>query len=50
MGNWEYLVVPLDEAGGVKKQVDLRPGHLNELGAQGWEAVGLTLKKGDLVA
>ena len=26
MGNWEYLVVPLDEAGGVKKQVDLRPG------------------------
>ena len=23
MGNWEYLVVPLDEAGGVKKQVDL---------------------------
>jgi hypothetical protein len=24
---------------------DLSPEHLNELGAQGWEAVGLTLKK-----
>jgi len=48
---WEYLVVPLDDAGGLKKKsMDLAPGHLNELGAQGWEAVGLSLKKGDLVA
>jgi hypothetical protein len=28
----------------------LRPDRLNELGAQGWEAVGLSLKKGDLIA
>jgi hypothetical protein len=26
------------------------PGRLNELGAEGWEAVGLSLKYGDLVA
>lgn len=47
---WEYLVAALDDAGGLKKSADLSPARLNELGAQGWEAVGLTLKKGDLVA
>ena len=47
---WEYLVVPLADAGSLKKSGDLQPDHLNELGAQGWEAVGLSLKKGDLVA
>ncbi len=47
---WEYLVVPLADAAGLKKTADYRPDRLNELGAQGWEAVGLTLKKGDLVA
>jgi hypothetical protein len=48
---WEYLLVPLEEAGGVKKRSDgLVPQRLNELGAEGWEAVGLSLKKGDLVA
>jgi hypothetical protein len=47
---WEYLVIPLDEAGGIKKDAELAPSRLNELGAQGWEAVGLSLKKGDLVA
>jgi hypothetical protein len=47
---WEYLVVPLDDAGGLKKGSDLAPGRLNELGPQGWEAVGLSLKKGDLIA
>ena len=48
---WEYLVVPLEEAGKVKKKsADLTPARLNNLGAQGWEAVGLTLKRGDLVA
>jgi len=51
MTNWEYLVVPLEEAGALKKRAEaLEPGRLNELGRQGWEAVGLTLKKGDLVA
>ena len=47
---WEYLVVPLAETGSLKKSGDLQPDHLNELGAEGWEAVGLSLKKGDLVA
>jgi hypothetical protein len=50
MQTWEYLVVPLEAAGGLKKRSELSPDRLNELGAQGWEAVGLTLKKGDLVA
>jgi hypothetical protein len=48
---WEYLVVPLEDAGRLKKKsADLSPDRLNELGSQGWEAVGLTLKKGDLIA
>ena len=48
---WEYLVVPPESAGGLKKKsADLRPDRLNELGSQGWEAVGLSLKRGDLVA
>ena len=48
---WEYMVVPLKDAGDVKKGSDgLSPDLLNELGSQGWEAVGLTLKRGDLVA
>jgi hypothetical protein len=47
---WEYLVVPLDRAGGLRKDADLAPARLNELGSQGWEAVGLSLKRGDLVA
>ena len=51
MQNFEYLVVPLDGARKLKKgSSDLTPKRLNELGAQGWEAVGLTLKQGDLVA
>lgn len=48
---WEYLVVALEDAGRLKKRsADLMPERLNELGSQGWEAVGLSLKKGDLVA
>jgi hypothetical protein len=50
MQKWEYLVVSLEEAKGVKKNADLRADRLNELGSQGWEAVGLSLKYGDLVA
>jgi hypothetical protein len=51
MDKWEYLVVPLDDAADLKKRsADLAPDRLNELGAQGWEAVGLSLKRGDLVA
>ena len=47
MTNWEYLVVPLEEAGGLrKKDVGLEPDRLNDLGRQGWEAVGLTLNAG----
>jgi hypothetical protein len=51
MQRFEYLVVPLDDARNLKKKsTDLVPDRLNELGAQGWEAVGLSLKQGDLVA
>jgi hypothetical protein len=48
---WEYLLVPLEDAGGLKKKSSgLSPDLLNRLGSEGWEAVGLTLKRGDLVA
>ena len=51
MQKWEYMVVPLAQAGTLrKKSVALSPDRLNELGAEGWEAVGLSLKRGDLVA
>jgi hypothetical protein len=51
MQQWEYLVVPLDAAKRLKKGSEpLPPEQLNELGGQGWEAVGLSLKQGDLVA
>jgi len=51
MQKWEYLVVPLQDAGGLKKTSSgLRPDRLNDLGRDGWEAVGLTLKRDDLVA
>jgi hypothetical protein len=47
MSSWEYLIVPLDEAAKMKKKsADLRPEHLNVLGAQGWEAVAVTLNQG----
>jgi hypothetical protein len=49
-GQWEYLVVPLAEAGKIKKGSDLRPDRLNQLGSEGWEAVGVSLKTGDLIA
>ena len=48
---FEYLVVPLKEAKNLKKEEDaFVPEHLNELGEEGWEAVGLSLKYGDLMA
>jgi hypothetical protein len=48
---FEYLVVPLKEAKNLKKDEDaFVPEHLNELGEEGWEAVGLSLKYGDLMA
>jgi len=48
---FEYLVVPLKEAKSLKKDEDaFVPEHLNELGLEGWEAVGLSLKYGDLMA
>jgi hypothetical protein len=51
MQKWEYLVVPLEAAKKLKKgSLALPPEQLNELGEQGWEAVGLSLKQGDLVA
>ena len=51
MQKCEYMVVPLAQAGTLKKKsVGLSPDRLNELGSEGWEAVGLSLKRGDLVA
>ena len=51
MSRWEYLVVPLKDAAGLKKDAEgLAPDRLNELGSEGWEAVGVSLKQGDLVA
>lgn len=48
---FEYLVVPLKEAKNLKKDEEaFVPEHLNELGLEGWEAVGLSLKYGDLMA
>ena len=48
---FEYVVAPLKEAKGLKKEDDIFvPNHLNELGEEGWEAVGLSLKYGDLMA
>jgi hypothetical protein len=45
------MVVPLESAGKVKKKsAGLEPDRLNELGSEGWEAVGISLKRGDLVA
>jgi hypothetical protein len=47
----KYLVVPLEEARGLRKKDDgLVPDHLNDLGSDGWEADGVSLKNGDLVA
>ncbi len=49
--NWEYLVAPLQEVKGLKKADDpWAPDQLNELGMQGWEAIGLSLKYGDFIA
>lgn len=51
MQKWEYMVVPMEAAGKLKKKSPaISPEPLNELGAEGWEAVGITLKRGDLVA
>lgn len=51
MSRWEYLVVPLKDAARLKKDAEgLAPDRLNELGSEGWEAVGVSLKQGDLVA
>jgi hypothetical protein len=48
---FEYLVVPLREAKSLKKDDEAwTPEHLNELGEDGWEAIGLSLKYGDLMA
>ena len=48
---FEYVVVPLKEAKNLKKDEDTFVAEqLNELGEEGWEAVGLSLKYGDLMA
>ena len=38
---WEYLAVPFKDAGDLTKSSNgVSPARLNELGADGWEAVG----------
>jgi hypothetical protein len=44
------VVAPLDTIGFWKKTVDSGIDRLNELGQAGWEAVGVSLGSGDLVA
>ena len=45
MTQWEYLVIPLKDAAKLKKDSeDLAPNRLNQLGSEGWEAVGVSLK------
>jgi hypothetical protein len=51
MQKWEYLVAPLKDSAGIKSSSQgVTPDGLNRLGAEGWEAVGVSLKRGDLVA
>ncbi len=46
---WQDLIVPVRDARGLKKKSDdMKPDHLNDLGSQGCEAVGLSLRSGDL--
>ena len=47
---WEYAVVPLQTTGRWQKTVDPRVDRLNELGQEGWEALGISLAAGDLIA
>ena len=48
---FEYLVAPLKDAKSLKKDEEaFVPEYLNTLGEEGWEAVGLSLKYGDLMA
>ena len=43
--------MPLQPAKGLKNSdAPWEPESLNELGAEGWEAVGMSLKYGDLMA
>jgi hypothetical protein len=44
MTKWESLVAALDDAKGLRKGNTFTPERLNELGAEGWESVGVTLK------
>lgn len=45
---WEYLYVPLDNAGGpTQPAAGWQPARLNKLALQGWELA--SLQRGDLV-
>ena len=47
----EDLVAPLQESKSLKKaDGPWSPDQLNELGMQGWEAIGLSLEYGDFIA
>jgi hypothetical protein len=38
LAKWKYMVVPLDDAKGLKKGSHLEPCALGRPGAEGWEA------------
>ena len=41
MPNWEYLVVPLEDASALKKKSGgMEPDRLNRLGGEGWRPSG----------
>jgi hypothetical protein len=48
---FEYVLVPLKGAKSLHDDDEpWTPERLNELGEEGWEAVGISLKYGDLMA
>jgi hypothetical protein len=47
---WEYTVVPLETSRWWHETVDPGMDRLTKLGQEGWEAVGISLSSGDLVA
>ena len=48
---WEYLVAPLQEVKALRKADEAwAPDRLNELGAQGWEAIGFSPTHSDFIA
>lgn len=51
MQTWEYVLVPVLDAKGLRKNSGEVPAErLNALGAQGWEVISISMNTGDLGA